>query len=64
MNIPVVACGGAGSVPHLAEAVAAGASGVAAGSLFVFTGPHRAVLINYPSTGELHGAFSPLAAIL
>lgn len=62
VNIPVVACGGAGSVPHLAEAVAAGASGAAAGSLFVFTGPHRAVLINYPSVRELHGAFAQPAA--
>lgn len=61
VNVPVVACGGAGSVAHLAEAVAAGASGVAAGSLFVFTGPHRAVLISYPSPEELHSAFSPSA---
>lgn len=50
VNVPVVACGGAGSVEDLDAAVAAGASAVAAGSLFVFTGPHRAVLINYPAT--------------
>jgi cyclase len=42
--------------------VAAGASGVAAGSLFVFTGPHRAVLINYPTANELRDAFAPVAA--
>jgi cyclase len=30
-----------------------GASAVAAGSLFVFYGPHRAVLINYPERKEL-----------
>ncbi|MBI5800800.1 MAG: imidazole glycerol phosphate synthase subunit HisF [Verrucomicrobia bacterium] len=53
VHVPVVACGGAGSVAHLGEAVTAGASGVAAGSLFVFTGPHRAVLINYPTAAEL-----------
>lgn len=53
VQVPVVACGGAGSVAHLGAAVAAGASGVAAGSLFVFTGPHRAVLISYPSVAEL-----------
>ena len=62
VHIPVVACGGAGSVAHLGEAVAAGASGVAAGSLFVFTGPHRAVLINYPTAIELRDAFAPVAA--
>ncbi len=54
VNVPVVACGGAGSVEHLRQAVQeAGASAVAAGSLFVFHGKHRAVLINYPSAAEL-----------
>ena len=62
VHIPVVACGGAGSVAHLGAAVAAGASGVAAGSLFVFTGPHRAVLINYPTASELNDAFAPVSA--
>lgn len=54
--VPLVACGGAGSLAHLAEAIGAGASAVAAGSLFVFTGPRRAVLINYPSASELKAA--------
>lgn len=49
VTIPVIACGGAGNVNHFAQAVQdGGASAVAAGSLFVFMGPHRAVLINYP----------------
>jgi cyclase len=30
-----------------------GASAVAAGSLFVYKGPHKAVLINYPNREEL-----------
>ncbi len=52
--VPVVACGGAGTVQHLRQAVReAGASAVAAGSMFVFHGKHRAVLINYPSAAEL-----------
>ena len=47
--MPVIACGGAGSIDHFVQAVQEGhASAVAAGSLFVFMGPHRAVLINYP----------------
>lgn len=47
--VPVVACGGAGTLEHLSQAIReGGASGVAAGSLFVFHGKHRAVLINYP----------------
>ena len=57
VNIPVVACGGAGSVAHLGEAVRAGASAAGAGSLFVFIGPHRAVMINYPSASELAMVF-------
>lgn len=56
--VPLVACGGAGSVADLASAIGAGASAVAAGSLFVFAGPRRAVLINYPSAAQL----GPLAA--
>jgi cyclase len=52
--VPVVACGGAGTVQHLRQAVhEAGASAVAAGSMFVFHGKHRAVLINYPAVAEL-----------
>jgi cyclase len=47
--VPVVACGGAGTVEHLVEAVRdGGASAVSAGSMFVFQGTHRAVLIHYP----------------
>lgn len=46
-SVPVVAVGGAGKREHLREALQAGASGVAAGSLFVFHGPHKAVLLSY-----------------
>lgn len=49
VNVPVVACGGAGSVDDLEKAVhEGGASAVAAGSMFVFQGRLRGVLINYP----------------
>lgn len=49
-SVPVIACGGAGSVDHLKQAVIeAGAAAVSAGSMFVFYGKHRAVLINYQS---------------
>ncbi len=50
VNVPVVACGGAGTTDHLREGLlSGGASAVAAGSMFVFHGKHRAVLINYPT---------------
>lgn len=60
--VPLVACGGAGSIAHLGEAISAGASAVAAGSLFVFAGPRRAVLINYPSASELKAALPGTAS--
>jgi cyclase len=54
VSVPVVACGGAAGIDDFVAAVnEAGASAVAAGSLFVFVGPHRAVLINYPPRAEL-----------
>lgn len=53
VTIPVVAVGGAGSLAHFRDAVASGASAVAAGSFFVFHGKHKAVLITYPSYAEL-----------
>ena len=53
VNIPVVAIGGASTVSDFAQAVQCGASAVAAGSMFVFQRPHRAVLISYPSQTEL-----------
>lgn len=53
VSVPVIACGGAGSMDHFKQAVQAGASAVAAGSFFVFHGKHKAVLITYPLPGEL-----------
>lgn len=54
VGIPVIACGGAGSLEHLGQAVKeAGASAVALGSMVVYQGPHRAVLINYPPPARL-----------
>ena len=52
--VPVVACGGAGNVEHLRQAVSAGgASAVATGNMFVFHGRHRAALIDYLSGSGL-----------
>lgn len=59
VRVPVVACGGAGGLADLRAAVAeGGASAVAAGSLFVFHGKHRAVLITYPDYRELEQLFA------
>jgi cyclase len=58
VNVPVVACGGAGKVEDCARVVKeAGASAAAAGSIFVFQGIHRAVLISFPSEAVLSALF-------
>lgn len=54
VRIPVIACGGAGRVEDFAAAVDGGhASAVAAGAFFLFYGPRRTVLINYPHDDDL-----------
>jgi len=58
VNIPVIACGGGGTLDDLHDAVIhGGASAAAAGSMFVFHGPHRAVLINFPRRAEIERLF-------
>lgn len=60
--IPVVACGGARSVSDMLLVVQEGhASAAAAGSMFVFQGVHRAVLVNFPNVSVLdEQLFTPL----
>lgn len=52
-SLPMTVIGGAGKLQDIADLMATfGLIGAAAGSLFVFKGPYRAVLINYPSTPD------------
>jgi imidazole glycerol-phosphate synthase subunit HisF len=52
-RIPVTFLGGAGSLADIGHLIGAcGVVGAAAGSLFVFKGVYRAVLINYPSAQQ------------
>lgn len=54
VSIPVIACGGAGGNEHFKQAFQEGnASAVAAGSVFVYQGKKRGVLISYPSSQEI-----------
>lgn len=53
ISIPLIAHGGAGSVEHFKQAVEAGASAVAAGSMVVYQGKNKGVLINFPLPDEL-----------
>lgn len=58
IQIPLVASGGAGGLQDFRTAVnEGGASAVSAGSMFVFHGIHRAVLITYPGYEELKDLF-------
>lgn len=52
-SLPLTVMGGAGSLADLAQLIEMfGIIGAAAGSLFVFKGAYRAVLINYPNRAE------------
>jgi len=57
VSVPVIACGGAGNRGQLVDPVRRGASAVAAGSLFVYQGRGRGVLINFPSRRQLASIF-------
>jgi len=58
LDIPIVACGGAGSLHDLKSAInSGGASATGCGSLFVYHGTRNAILINYPNNDELNNIF-------
>lgn len=53
ISVPLIAAGGAGKTADFSKAINSGASAVAAGSMFVFHGKHKAVLITYPNRKDL-----------
>lgn len=54
VGVPVIAVGGAGKLEDIQNVVkGASASAASAGSLFVYHGPRRAVLINYPNEATI-----------
>jgi cyclase len=59
VGVPLIANGGAASVADFRAATRdGGAAAAAAGAMFVFHGPHRAVLITYPARAELEAVLS------
>jgi len=59
LSIPIVASGGAGKASDFIEARDIGnVQAVSAGSMFIFYGPHRAVLINYPTYESMSDLFN------
>jgi cyclase len=58
ISIPLTVLGGAGCLADIEKVIEQhGVIGVAAGSLFVFKGPYKAVLINYPTLIEKNKIF-------
>ena len=58
VNTPVIAGCGAGAVSHFKDAFKAGAEACAGGSIFVFHGSRRGILINYPSKEEIKNIYT------
>jgi len=59
VRLPITVLGGAGSLADLGKLIGTcGVVGAAAGSLFVFKGVYRAVLINYPAPAQKEELFS------
>lgn len=56
IDLPLTMLGGAGHLDHMQSLIdTVGIVGAAAGSMFVFKGPYRAVLINYARPERLSG---------
>lgn len=59
VSVPMTALGGAGSIADMQALLQElGVMGAAAGSLFVFKGAYKAVLINYPSEAERESLYA------
>lgn len=59
VDVPVIACGGCGSLNDIDKVInQSKAAAAAAGSFFVFHGKHRAVLITYPEYKVLQKMFN------
>ena len=58
VSIPVIASCGAGNYEDFSKAFAKGAHALAAGSLFVYHGARRGILINYPEKKEILNFFN------
>jgi cyclase len=53
LDVPLVALGGAAKIDDFVEAIQSGAAAVSAGSMFVYQGIHKAVLISYITSDNL-----------
>jgi cyclase len=58
IEVPLVALGGAASIDDFVDAIQHGAAAVSAGSMFVYQGVHKAVLISYITSDTLEHKLS------
>ena len=52
--LPIISCGGAGNVTHIEEGIISGSSGVAIGSMCVYSKQGMGVLIKFPKIEEIN----------
>ncbi len=61
ISVPLTVIGGAGSIQDIKSLINSfGLIGASAGSLFIFKGVYKAVLINYPNKEEKEAIFLPM----
>lgn len=60
INVPIIAAGGVSDLSSIKEGFKSGINAVAAGSMFVYKGPLKAVLINYPDKKVLNQLYLQL----
>jgi len=61
ISVPLTVIGGAGSIEDIKSLINSfGLIGASAGSLFIFKGVYKAVLINYPNKEEKEAIFLPM----
>lgn len=53
LSIPMIYAGGVRSINDALDIYNAGSQGIGAGAWFVYSGPHKAVLVSYPSEDEM-----------
>ena len=53
IDTPLIAVGGVGKIEDALDGVKSGASAIAAGSIFVYSGKFKTVLINYPDQSSM-----------
>ena len=53
LSIPMIYSGGVRSINDARDVYNAGSQGIGVGAWFVYSGPHNAVLVSYPSEDEM-----------